>query len=100
MSVIMYVDFPHQDVWGDEMASQMSELAESIMSEPGCIWKIWTENKLDQTAGGVYLFDTRSNAENYLLKHTERLTKWGYKAIRGRVFEVNKELSTIDKGPI
>ena len=79
MAVIMYVDFPHKDVWGKEMANQMKELAQSITNEPGFIWKFWTENKKDEMAGGVYMF--------------------GYSDIKGKVFEVNETLSTICKAP-
>lgn len=100
MAVIMYVDFPHKGIWGEQMASQMKDLAESIMSEPGCIWKIWTEDEKDEVAGGVYLFDSRENAEKYLSMHSERLSNWGYEKIRGRVFEINESLSQIGKAPI
>lgn len=66
MSVIMYVDFPHNGSFGEELKNQLSELAKSINNEPGLIWKVWTENEKDKTAGGVYLFDTRENANKYL----------------------------------
>ncbi|WP_321281157.1 monooxygenase [Marinifilum fragile] len=100
MAVIMYVDFPHAGVFGEEMAKQMTDLAKSINNEPGMIWKIWTQNEADKTAGGVYLFDTRANAEKYLAMHSNRLSQWGYSDIRGRIFEVNKTLSEINKGPV
>jgi quinol monooxygenase YgiN len=99
MAVIMYVDFPHKGIWGDDLASQMTELVESIMKEPGCIWKFWTESKENEEAGGVYMFDTRENAQKYLAMHTERLKNFGYSEIRGRVFEINEKLSTIGKAP-
>lgn len=99
MAVIMYVDFPHSGPFGEEMAKQMKDLANSINDEPGVVWKIWTQNESDKTAGGVYVFDNRANAEKYLAMHTERLSQWGYSDIRGRIFEVNEELSKINKGP-
>lgn len=100
MAVIMYVDFPHTGVFGEEMAKQMTDLAKSINDEPGMIWKVWTQNEADKTAGGVYLFDTRANAEKYLTMHNNRLSQWGYSDIRGRIFEVNETLSEINKGPV
>lgn len=75
ISVIMYVDFPHKGVFGTELKDQLKELAESINHEPGIIWKIWTENKAEKTAGGVYLFDTRANAEKYLTMHHTSLSQ-------------------------
>ncbi len=97
MAVIMYVDFPHNGAFGEEMAAQMEGLAQSINNEPGFIWKYWTQNEAEKTAGGVYAFDTRVNAEKYLAMHSERLAQWGYTDIRGRVFELNETLSKINK---
>lgn len=99
MAVIMHVDFPHKDIWGKEMATQMKELAQSINKEPGFIWKFWTESKKDNMAGGVYMFDSREHAEDYLKMHSERLKEFGYSDIRGKVFEINEELSKICKAP-
>ncbi|SMO39982.1 Putative mono-oxygenase ydhR [Saccharicrinis carchari] len=99
MTVIMYVDFPHAGPFGEEMAKQMSGLAKSINNEPGMIWKIWTQNEADKTAGGVYLFNSRENAEKYLAMHSERLSQMGYSEIRGRIFEINELLSNINNGP-
>ncbi|RXJ52692.1 monooxygenase [Gelidibacter gilvus] len=99
MAVIMHVDFPHKDIWEKEMATQMKELAESINKEPGFIWKFWTESKKDNMAGGVYMFDSREHAENYLKMHSARLKEYGYSDIRGKVFEINEELSKICKAP-
>lgn len=100
MAVIMYVDFPHNGPFGDELKNQLSELAESINHEPGLIWKVWTENQEEKTAGGVYLFDTRENAANYLAMHAARLTDFGYTHIKGKISEVNQGLSDINNGPI
>ena len=99
MAVIMYVDFPHKDAQGKEIAIQMKELAQSITNEPGFIWKFQTESKNDKMAGGVYvyMFDSRENAEKYLEMHSKRLREFGYSDIKGRVFEINEELSNICK---
>ena len=98
MTVMMYVDFPHTGPFGEEMATQLADLAKSINDEPGFIWKIWTQDEAEKTAGGVYMFETRAYAEQYLAMHSERLTQWGYSDIRGRIFEVNEKLSAINKG--
>ena len=100
MSVIMYVDFPHNGPFGEALKNELSELAQSINNEPGLIWKVWTENEKDKTAGGVYLFDTRVNANKYLSMHSSRLSEWGYTNIRGQIFETNDGLSKINNGPI
>lgn len=100
MSVVLYVDFPHQGSFGEEMASQLSELAKSIIQEPGCIWKIWTENQTEQEAGGIYLFEDRDSAKKYLEKHSKRLTEWGYTNIKGKIFEINETLTKFGNAPV
>ena len=56
MAVLLQVDFPFTGPWGDEMAAGMEALAVSIAQEPGLLWKIWTENRETDEAGGIYLF--------------------------------------------
>ncbi|MGF1688755.1 monooxygenase [Photobacterium japonica] len=94
---LLQVDFNHQGPFGEEMATQLAGLAASINEEPGFIWKIWTENEAEQLAGGVYLFADAASAQAYLTMHTARLTQMGFTGIRGRVFNVNADLSTINQ---
>ena len=56
MNYILQVDFPYTGPWSDEMTASMHDLAHSITEETGLIWKIWTENKDTNEAGGIYLF--------------------------------------------
>ncbi|QCD53159.1 monooxygenase [Campylobacter sp. RM16192] len=98
MAVILQVDFPQLNgPFGDQMSEQFKGLAESIAKEPGMIWKIWTENEETKEAGGVYCFDNATNAQKYLKMHTERLEKFGFTNIRGKIFNINLPLSLIDK---
>ena len=100
MRTILQVDFPYEGPFGDEMASAMAELAESIAREPGFLWKIWTENSETGEAGGIYLFEDEGSAKAYLEKHTARLKKFFVPRVNGKVFQVNEQLSAIDHGPI
>lgn len=77
----------------------MTELIESIIKEPGFIWKFWTENKEAEEAGGVYMVETRESTEKYLDMHTKRLESFGYSGIRSRFFELNEKLSKMGKAP-
>lgn len=97
MTVILQVDFPSQGPFGEEMHQAYQQLAESINQEDGMLWKIWTENSATQEAGGIYLFDSQANAEKYLHMHTARLQSFGIHNIRGKIFEVNQALSTINQ---
>ncbi len=97
---LLQVDFPSQGPFGEAMAQAYKDLAEDIAQEKGLIWKIWTENKETQEAGGIYLFADEENAKRYLDKHSKRLEGFGVQGIRARIFDVNGPLSRIDKAPI
>jgi hypothetical protein len=100
MPYLLQVDFPYPGPWGEEMATAMSGLAQSIAQEPGLIWKIWTENQTAQEAGGIYLFQDRPSAEAYLTMHTQRLRGFGVPQVNGKIFAVNDALSRIDRAPM
>ena len=100
MKYILQVDFPHDGIFGKEMSAVFSDLAKDISQEEGLIWKIWTENESNKEAGGIYLFDNEEDANRYLKKHTERLTEFGYKGIRAKIFAVNEALSRLTKADI
>ncbi|WP_153812851.1 monooxygenase [Streptomyces sp. SUK 48] len=97
---LLQVDFPHNGPFGEQMATEYRQLAESINDEPGLIWKIWTENSEAGEAGGIYLFGSEADAQRYLAKHTERLRSWGITDVRGRIFAVNGPLSAVNRGPL
>lgn len=100
MAYLLQVDFKMEGPYGEEMAQQFADLAASINEEPGMIWKIWTENAAAQEAGGIYLFASKTTAENYLTMHSKRLASFGIIDIRGKIFEVNETLSMMNHGPI
>lgn len=99
MSVILQVDFPFSGPFGSEMAAALTDLANSINNEPGFMWKIWTENQDEQSAGGIYMFADKASAQNYLIMHTERLAEFGISDVRGKIFDINDTLTDINKGP-
>lgn len=100
MKYILQVDFKMDGPWGEEMSNAFTDLAKSINDEPGVIWKIWTENAAAKESGGIYLFETKEDAEKYLTMHSARLTSFGITDIRGKIFEVNEALSLINHAPI
>ncbi len=100
MAYILQVDFKHEGPFGKEMVGAFTDLANSINEEKGFIWKIWTENEETKEAGGIYLFETKENAENYLTKHTKRLNGFGIAHVNGKIFKANDSLTTINKGPV
>ncbi len=100
MPTLLQVDFPTEGPWGPEMSAAYAELASSIAREPGLRWKIWTEDRADGLAGGIYLFDDRAAAQAYLEMHTARLQSFGIDGIRGLIFDVNEPLTDATRGPL
>ena len=92
---ILQFDFKYNGPWGDEMSVALADLARDIASEPGLIWKIWTENQETGEAGGVYLFADKESAQVYQRKHSARLVEWGFSDFHVLVFDVNMPLSAI-----
>jgi len=97
---LLQVDFNHEGPFGAEMVGAFADLANSINEEKGFIWKIWTENEQTKEAGGIYLFKSKEDAENYLAKHTKRLNGFGITNVNGKIFETNDALTTINNGPL
>lgn len=94
-AVLLQIDFPSPGPWGDEMTTAYSDLARDIAATSGLRWKLWTENRADGQAGGIYLFDDEASAENYRDRHTTRLAGFGLTDIRAVLFTVNPSLSAI-----
>jgi hypothetical protein len=97
MTTVLQVDFPFHGPWGSEMAEAMNGLAQDIASEPGLIWKIWTENAATGMSGGIYLFTTAEGAKAYAEKHLARLAAFGITGIVAHHFTVNAPLSEITR---
>lgn len=100
MPYLLQVDFKSDGPFGEEMTGAYTDLAKSINEEPGLIWKIWTESSEHKEAGGIYLFETKENAENYKEMHSKRLAGFGISTINAKVFSVNSKLSEINHGPL
>lgn len=100
MATLLQIDFPSEGPFGAEMATAYADLASSISNEPGLLWKIWTENANDRTAGGIYLFSDEDSARAYCDMHTRRLESFGVTGIRALFFDVNDALSATTRGPV
>ncbi|WP_020006763.1 monooxygenase [Salinicoccus albus] len=100
MACILQMDFQMDGPFGNDMLEAFSDLAKSINEEEGFLWKIWTENREANEAGGIYLFESKDSAQNYLMMHTKRLREFGIESVNGKIFEVNEGLTQITNGPI
>lgn len=99
MAYILQVDFKTDGPFGEEMASAFADLAESINQEEGFKWKIWTENKDANEAGGIYLFESKETAEKYVDMHTKRLSGFGITNVNAKIFSVQTQLTSVNHGP-
>jgi hypothetical protein len=100
MPKLLQMDFPFSGPYGDEMAEALRELALSINDEPGFMWKIWTENRAQNSAGGIYVFETEEDARAYLGKHRARLEELGVSGINAQIFDINPTLSRLNHAPL
>ena len=100
MAVLVQVNFPMQGPWGTEMAQAFKGLAESINEEPGFIWKVWIEDQEAGLSGGIYLFETREQAEAYVAMHTERLAGFGITEVSATYSDVNETLSQLNRASL
>ncbi|MGV0837872.1 monooxygenase [Mycolicibacterium thermoresistibile] len=99
-TTLLQMDFPATGPWGREMAEAYADLATDIATTEGLRWKIWTESRADQLAGGIYLFETREAAEAYAQMHTQRLAGFGVSNVRIVFFDVNVPLTDVTRGPL
>ncbi|AKH21658.1 monooxygenase [Sedimenticola thiotaurini] len=97
---LVQFDFKYAGPFGQEMTDAMDGLARSIADEPGLLWKIWTENRADGEAGGIYLFTDEQSARDYMVMHTERLKSFGIDKVNAKLFDVNTPLTQITNGPL
>lgn len=100
MKKLLQMHFNFNGPFGEEMSSQLKELAQSINQEPGFIWKIWTESEENQEAGGIYLFENEETAKAYVIKHAARLKPIGVEELVFKIFDINEPLSLINNGKI
>ena len=79
---------------GENLTKNARSLAESINTEKGFISKIWIENSDTARSGGIYVFDTLENAQNYAEMHSERVTPIGAADINVGYFSINETHSS------
>jgi len=100
MPTVFQMDFPTDGPFGAERAELYADLAASIATEPGLLWKIWTENPTDGQAGGIYLFADETSARAYATMHLKRVEARGVTGVRALFFDVIEPLTAITHGPV
>ncbi|MDG1851556.1 MAG: YdhR family protein [Gammaproteobacteria bacterium] len=64
MSSIVQINFPYTESRA-EIENHSEEAAGRFTGVDGLVWKIWLVDEATKTAGGIYLFSTREQAEDY-----------------------------------
>ena len=54
------------NIASEELKKIMPAVAAKFSQIPGCIWKIWIINEENNEAGGVYLFESLSELDQYI----------------------------------
>lgn len=79
------------------------EIAEVYAELKGLKWKIWMNNNKENTAGGIYLFETEEDAQEYI--DSELFNKALTNNPRNidlevKMFDIIPELSKVTRAPI
>jgi Putative mono-oxygenase ydhR len=79
-----------------------NQVAAAIAATPGLIWKTWLMNEADHEAGGIYLFESREEAEAYLSGPI--ITALGSNPtisdVSAKMFTTNEGLDLITRAPL
>lgn len=64
MTAIVQINFPYTESQAD-LEDHSEEAAERFVAVDGLRWKIWLVDEKTKTAGGIYLFASREQAQAY-----------------------------------
>ena len=101
--VIVQINYTHPEMPKAEWEARYTDdRARAFLSVPGLQWKIWLDGEEERRAGGLYLFDTRANAEAYAsgpnvarMKANPEITD-----LQIRIFDVRERMTAITNGPV
>ena len=101
--VILQINYRRPDIpAADWDARYTDEIAEPFIEMNGLNWKIWIDEPEAQLSGGIYLFETRADAEAYLagpivqrMKNNQALSEKSF-----RIFEIRDRVSELTRAPL
>jgi len=64
--MILDVEFTYDFDSADEYIAEVSPLAEQFAAVPGLLWKVWTLNPEEKTAGAAYYFADAESLQTYM----------------------------------
>lgn len=102
MATIVQINFTN-DVTEEELAAKTNlSVAQAIADVPGLLWKVWIRNPENRESGGIYLFESRRQAEEYVNGPIIGAIRTNPDArdLSIKFFEVREEPSRITRAPL
>lgn len=99
--VLLQIHFSFS-VSAEEYTNAVSPLADKFAKIPGLIWKIWTLNSEESEAGGIMLFESKSNADDYLNSSLAKVVT-EHPALGNfsvKQFNIMKDCTEVTRGPL
>ena len=78
------------------------DAAQPIADCPGLIWKVWLMNEEEQEAGGIYLFASEADAQEFLAGPivAELKASPAVSNINAKLFDVLESHTKTTRGPV
>lgn len=85
-----------------ELKKLMPVVAHEFSLIPGCCWKIWLINEDRKEAGGVYLFESATDLEQFLTSqlHASVVNNPAFSNLQTNSFDVEEAASLITGAPL
>jgi hypothetical protein len=86
----------------EELKKIMPLVAPEFSEIPGCCWKIWIMNEDHKEAGGVYLFESTAELEQYLVStlFASVANNRAFSHLQTNTFDVSETASSITRAPL
>ena len=86
----------------EELTKIMPAVAPKFSEIPGCCWKIWLINEDHKEAGGVYLFESATELEQYLKSDlfASVVNNPAFSNLQTKTFGVSEAASVITGAPL
>jgi hypothetical protein len=101
MAVILQINFVN--VASEEAVAAMNRAAAPHIAElPGLRWKLFIRDRQTREGGGIYLFDTREQAEAWVASPQVAAVRQAptVSDFSAKIFDVQEEPSRVTRGPL
>jgi hypothetical protein len=99
MSAIVQINFPYTESQAN-LESHSVAAADRFTGVEGLQWKIWLVDEATKTAGGIYLFSSREQAQAYadgpLVSHLKNVRE----GVNVRIFDTIDEAGVVTRAPV